>query len=462
VGSASSISPRGLLTGALALVVALAVAAPLGGCGGARAPRPAVLAGAGTGRGAETARLEPRWPERSLRVAVWLGAPGEMIRISAGPDPVPADGPGTHESPLLLLRDARGHLLGRFAHVAVTATDTGMRVEPLGAATAGARSIADTVRVEATAGSVVRVGETRYRGDLALHRQPDGTLTVTNRVLLGDYLRGVVPLEIGDPGPEARAAVAAQAVAARTYALSHLARWADLGFDLYGDVRDQVYGGIEAERPRVSGAVEATAGVVATYDGLLIAAYYSACCGGRLASAHETWSIPPTPYLMTHDDRLASADLCASHPHYRWQERWTAGELVELLAAHYVEEFGGRHVPRGPLERISIDSRFDSGRVRQMTVVTGGHAYRMGGDRVRWVLRRGGVGGAILRSSSFEIEVERRGGQPVAVVARGRGNGHGAGMCQAGALAMARRGHDVQTILAHYYPGTRLVRLLAP
>ncbi|MGD8394798.1 MAG: SpoIID/LytB domain-containing protein [Candidatus Eiseniibacteriota bacterium] len=409
-------------------------------------------------------RLRPRWPARPLGIAVWLGAPGDTVHVAAGPGAAPTDANGEayRTSRLLDLRDARGELIGRFARVAITAARSGICVAPLGAGAPGARVIADTLRIEPAAGSAVQVGETRYRGALAIHRQPDGTLTVSNRVLLEEYLRGVVPLEIGDPGPDAQAAVAAQAVAARTYALSHLARWAELGFDLYGDVRDQVYGGLDAERPRASAAVEATAGVVATYDGLLIAAYYSACCGGRLAAAHETWSFPPAPYLMGHDDRLGGADLCASHPHYRWQERWSAATLVALMRAHYVEEFGGRSVPRGPLESISIDSRFDSGRVRQMTVVIGGQRYRMGGDRVRWVLRRGGVGGPILRSSSFELEVERRDGRPVAVVARGRGNGHGAGMCQAGALAMARQGHDVQAILAHYYPGMRLMQLMAP
>ena len=44
------------------------------------------------------------------------------------------------------------------------------------------------------------------------------------------------------------------------------------------------------------------------------------------------------------------------------------------------------------------------------------------------------------------------------VTATGRGFGHGIGMCQTGALAMARRGYDYQGILSHYYPGTRLAR----
>ena len=58
-----------------------------------------------------------------------------------------------------------------------------------------------------------------------------------------DYLRGVVPWEIGRPDWDALEAVKAQAIAARTYTIRHLGRWEELGFDVYADVRDQVYRG---------------------------------------------------------------------------------------------------------------------------------------------------------------------------------------------------------------------------
>jgi stage II sporulation protein D len=73
---------------------------------------------------------------------------------------------------------------------------------------------------------------------------------------------------------------------------------------------------------------------------------------------------------------------------------------------------------------------------------------------MRWVLKP--KERPLLRSTMFVLEVERRDGAIVRVAARGGGNGHGVGMCQTGALAMARSGYDRGAILARYYPGARL------
>ena len=77
----------------------------------------------------------------------------------------------------------------------------------------------------------------------------------------------------------------------------------------------------------------------------------------------------------------------------------------------------------------------------------------------RWVLRRPGTS-AILRSTFFKIGVLRdEDGRAVKVVATGGGNGHGIGMCQWGAMGMARAGMDYREILRHYYKSTRLERI---
>jgi stage II sporulation protein D len=77
------------------------------------------------------------------------------------------------------------------------------------------------------------------------------------------------------------------------------------------------------------------------------------------------------------------------------------------------------------------------------------------------MLRRGGNPGAILRSNLFKIAVRRDPAtrRALAVVASGSGSGHGVGLCQTGALGMARLGSRGEAILAHYYPGTTLKRL---
>jgi stage II sporulation protein D len=80
---------------------------------------------------------------------------------------------------------------------------------------------------------------------------------------------------------------------------------------------------------------------------------------------------------------------------------------------------------------------------------------------IRGVLRRGGNPGAILRSTLFKIDVRRdpATGRALEVVASGAGAGHGVGLCQTGALGMARGGADAGEILRHYYPRVTLERL---
>jgi stage II sporulation protein D len=385
--------------------------------------------------------LAPIHPGRPLRVGIAIEA--AEVEIRAG---VPAE-----------LERAGGQVVGRFRQLRLTPGEGGtIAVEP---AAADRRLLPDTVRIRPPAGHALALGSTPYRGAIEVYGDGHGTLTAVNLVDLEEYLLGVVPLEIGEPGPASFEAVMAQAVAARTYTVSHLGRWPDQGFDLYGDVRDQAYGGIKAERPGALRAVTATAGLVATHRDKLIGAYYSAACGGTTAAVEETWAFPPEEYLRARRDRRGGADFCQKSRHYRWEERWSAADFMQLIARYLSAEFGGP-APEGRLEDARVSERNSSGRVRKLVVRAGGREYVMRGDRVRWVLRR--EGGAILRSSAFNLEVVRRAGEAVEVVARGAGNGHGVGLCQAGALEMAAQGFNYAEILGHYYPRIRLVRLRGP
>ena len=126
----------------------------------------------------------------------------------------------------------------------------------------------------------------RYRGRLRILAATGG-LSAVNVVSLEDYLRGVVPREV--PSAWQPEALQAQAVAARSYAIA-TRKPATSAFDLYLDERSQVYGGIEAEQPTASAAVDATAGQVVIYEGKPIVAYFSSSTGGRSAAVEEVFS----------------------------------------------------------------------------------------------------------------------------------------------------------------------------
>lgn len=146
-----------------------------------------------------------------------------------------------------------------------------------------------------------------YRGKITV--SSDGKqLQVLDTVGLEAYLKGVVPSEM--PSNWSPEALKAQAVAARSYALANLAKGRD--FDLYGDVRSQVYGGVDAESSSASDAVTATKGQVVLYHGKVADTLFFSTSGGRTTSALEATSVA-VPYLLSVADPYDTAS-----PSHNW------------------------------------------------------------------------------------------------------------------------------------------------
>ncbi len=138
-----------------------------------------------------------------------------------------------------------------------------------------------------------------YRGQLDLLFNKNGLITAVNQLGIEEYLLGVVPAEMSPSTYPEDAALAAQSVAARTYALRNLGRFAAEGFDLTADSRTQVYGGVAQERDAASAAVRETAGVAIYYEGNLIDAMYASTCGGRTEDFANVFDSAPVPYLRS-------------------------------------------------------------------------------------------------------------------------------------------------------------------
>ena len=154
------------------------------------------------------------------------------------------------------------------------------------------------------------LGGRAYRGQFEVSVTA-GKLQVINVVGLAQYLYGVVPSEVPDDWPAE--ALKAQAVVARSYALSHLQTGG--GFDLYSDTRSQVYRGIAAEVDSTTAAVDATAGQVVLYDGNVASTYYFSTSGGRTAAIQDVWpGSPPVPYLVSVPDPYDKAS-----PYHDWK-----------------------------------------------------------------------------------------------------------------------------------------------
>ena len=139
----------------------------------------------------------------------------------------------------------------------------------------------------------VRVNGKAYRGKIEVFVNSRGGLTVVNAVSMEDYLLGVVPNELSLPAIEAQKA---QAIAARTYAVANINQFGSQGFDLLPTVRSQVYQGFSSESKMGTQAVIETRGIVATYQGKPITAYYTSTCGGRTENSENIFD-KYEPYL---------------------------------------------------------------------------------------------------------------------------------------------------------------------
>jgi stage II sporulation protein D len=197
-----------------------------------------------------------------------------------------------------------------------------------------------------------------YHGTL-LVRSDGQHVSVVNALTLDTYLRGVVPSE--SPSHWPLAALEAQAVAARSYALYELRPTAF--YDLVPTTADQVYGGIAAETPRSDQAVYATLGQILTYGGQIARTYYSSSSGGRTEAVEDAWpGTAPIPYLRSVPDPYDTYS-----PHHDWgpyqlsstqlAARLGLGSPVESVSVH-----------RNDAWRVeSVDFRLASGAVVNRT-----------------------------------------------------------------------------------------------
>lgn len=161
-----------------------------------------------------------------------------------------------------------------------------------------------------------------YRGTFTI--TSDGKkLSLVDTLGLEPYLNGVVPSEM--PSTWLPDALDAQAVVARSYALA-MRKTTGL-FDVYGDTRSQVYGGLLAEKPSTTEAVSATAGEVLLYDGKVAATYFYSTSGGKTASIADVWNSQPVPYLVSVPDPYDTIS-----PYHDWGPlSFTAAQVRKAL-----------------------------------------------------------------------------------------------------------------------------------
>jgi stage II sporulation protein D len=300
-----------------------------------------------------------------------------------------------------------------------------------------------------------------YAGGMQFWFGDDGKITVVNIVPLETYLEGVLPHEMGNPGPDGFDAMKSQAIAARTYALGRISTRESEPFDVYAGVRDQVYGGLKDRHKYASSAVSDTRGLVLDYDGEMVKAYYCACCGGHTSDITQVWPHrEPADYLFGIPDREAGSkrSFCRDNRYFRWRYSYTGSELGDVLRKTLPKTLGVSATDVGAVKDLRVVKRSHSGRVIELSIITTKNEFTVSGDQIRWVLLADPKENRILPSLMFKLERIMERDRVAFVSIMGGGNGHGVGMCQNGAIAMAKKGYTYKMILEHYYPGCEVVK----
>ena len=326
------------------------------------------------------------------------------------------------------------------------------------------------------------LGSRRYRGVLRISGR-GGRLRVVNSLGIETYLASVVGSEMPHRWP--LAALQAQAVAARTYALKQRSRGG--AWDVKATVASQVYRGAQSETPSTRQAVASTRALVLVHGGRLIDAVFHSSSGGVTEASGMVWR-RQHPYLVSVPDHDQHS------PVHRWKQWFDPSGLRQRLP-----ETGG-------LQAVEVLRRSGSGRVRQarlrgprgslvlsgaelrkrlglkstlvsFEMVTGGQRppaafpVRSGTtqassgsriDRITAAVARQGPGRPPLLVAPPPVlvskaSVGRWSGSGLQLLVKGQGYGHGVGMSQWGAHGLAEQGADFRAILQHYYRGAEVV-----
>lgn len=181
-----------------------------------------------------------------------------------------------------------------------------------------------------------------FRGYMGFKIIESSKLISINYVELEKYLYGVVPNEISASwGMES---LKAQAVAARTYAVSCISPNASYGYDMDDNQNSQVYRGYSSEKKSTTEAVDETKGEMIYYNDKLIKAFYHSTSGGSTENSENVW-MDKLPYLVGVEDEFSDR---SGSPYNEWQKSYQKNEIIKKLNddGHDVNELYGIEISK--------------------------------------------------------------------------------------------------------------------
>lgn len=334
-----------------------------------------------------------------------------------------------------------------------------------------------------------QINKRSYKGDFQLQAKQGDKLLVVNRLPLEDYLASVLPAKTMVVWPDE--VIKSQAVAARSYAMYKMQQSKN-AYALLATDKELPYEGTgkRIEKDAVTKLIQATKGqYLADAYGSAIEAVTTSSTGGRTESALNLWGTPVS-YLQS------VADYDSDSPEYTWERRVTPALLEGLLAQRGYAAGKLTSIRLSPLDDAGVD-RTPTGRVKYIILSGEAATVKISGDELVELL---GLNSALFEletgtpvpetlkvpiedyygmeigSKDIDIKVNESkkpvwknlvrsyhllgGGKEEKIIFHGKGKGSGLGLSAWGARGMANADAKTtyKTILAHYYPGAKLVR----
>lgn len=377
------------------------------------------------------------------------------VRIARSADTVQLDS----SSPLIIVASVGNQVGSRYSYktpltVGYTAGKLWIRQADGGALAWEGPNV--SLRIESAPGASLRYEQAPFPGFLRLHVSADRKLDLVNHVPIEQYLPGVLARELYTSWhPEA---YRAQAIAARSYALWEMSRDMNREYDLESTQASQAYIGLTGNRRAIE-AVQDTRGVVLSFDGQLLAAYYSSSCGG---TGQDSGLVFPKGQDLPPLKGREHGACCAAAKQYRWGpiDRDASDLLARFAAWGEANKVSIAQIKS--IKSIDITAANSVGRPARFTITEStGRRHTLSAEDFRVACNYSGPGvtalAGELRLLSSHVTPQVLGS--TVRFTDGRGYGHGVGLCQWGTQNLASQGYDAPSILAFYYHGAQLVRL---
>lgn len=323
----------------------------------------------------------------------------------------------------LQLHSSVGTLIAEGKHFTLKPTSKGITIE-------NGKDTFENVKI--TSNGLIEFLDRKFNKHLEAIFQNPNHLLLIHPADLEDYVAGTVASEVPEKWP--LEALKAQAIATRTYAIFQKYKHVNDPFHVSSTVMDQVFEGAHKTHQNAFHASKKTEGKVVTYNHEVIKAFFHSTCGDKTTSAKSVWG-GNIAYLPG-----SKCGYCKTATHHTWKYSISKSKLSDAL----------KPLIKDRVKSLKITKKDETGRALQIKITGARRTHYVSGNDFRKH-----IGYTELRSSWITSINNRRGTYTFS----GRGYGHGVGMCQWGAYGMAKKNYTAQNILAHYYPGTKVLQM---